>query len=405
MPAVQWLSTIKSLKNTSHDEIEALGLANYLFKFEPNAKVLKADLIALIHEQLQETLKFELVTCKLTRYRPEFKLDRFDKELLPKKVRKLLDQTVVIDCFKFSSFNYRIIKYRFDGGVFGSIDSCILLDNKWEQLRPKRSYTMLEAIDMAYVAISQRFKTYVSYGDENIYERYSTLGSAGRYQEWLLCLPNWDDVFERSHFDLRNVMLHLRTKDWHDDQGELLLVDEVQSDWHAQGRNYGYYHCSEEPNDNQVPWVPFAKEWALLGVRVALAIAVRKGFNRIAFVDSKVQAERYGNLLDGFVQLYDQQIPDYLSKLAKQFACSFSQTNIMVSKPRHHLRFSEQRMWSLQDANSNENTHFVFNFPVAMFYLKKTGSKIKRELKVFEITPALREKIHQNGLPMFGQFI
>lgn len=131
MPAAQWLGTINALKNTPQDEIEALGLADYLSELDPNTKVLKADLLALVRDQLEQTLKLELVTCRLSRYRPEFKIDRFDKELLPKKVRKLLAHTMVLDCFKFSSFNYRIIKYRFDGGVFGSIDSCILLDNKW----------------------------------------------------------------------------------------------------------------------------------------------------------------------------------------------------------------------------------------------------------------------------------
>lgn len=405
MPAGQWLGTLKALKNTPQDEIEALDLMD-LGSLEPAIKVPKSDLCSLVEQQLDD-LKLELLTRKLSRFRPEFRVVRFDKELLPKKVRKLLVQTMVLDCFKFASFNYRIIKYRFDGGVFGSIDTCIVLDNKWEPLRPKRSYTMLEAVDMAYVAITQRFKAFVSSGDETIFERYSTLGECNRYQEWLLRLPNWNlfHKFEGGHFDLNNVLLHLRTTHWCDEQGgDLLLVDEVQSDWHARGREYGYYRIGDEYEDGQVPWVPFAKEWALLGVRVAITIAVQKGFKRIAFVNSKAQAERYGALLDGFVQLYDQQIPDYLNKLAKQFACDFTETNILVSKPRHNVRYSEQRMWELQSREQTENPHFVYNYPVAMFYLKKAGIKVKRELNVFEISPALRESIKQHGLPMFGNF-
>lgn len=405
MPAAQWLGTINALKNTPQDEIESLGLAAVLGEVMPDAKVTKSDLCALVVKQLEAPLRLEMLTRKLTRYRPEFRLVRFDKELLPKKVRKLLVQTVVIDCFKFASFNYRIIKYRFDGGMFGSIDTCIVLDNKWEPLRPKRSYTMLEAVDIAYVAITQRFKRFVSLGDETLYERYSTLGAGGRYQEWLLRLPHWPESFEGGHFDLNNVLLHLRTTHWRDEQGcDFLLVDEVQSDWHASGREFGYDRIGHDDSEGVVPWVAFSKEWALLGVRVAIAIAVQKGFNRLAFVSSKVQAERYGELMDGFVQLYDQQIPDYLNKLAKQFACDFMQTSIMVSKPRHHIRYSEQRMWALQSPEQSENTHFVYNFPVAMFYLKKTGNKIKRELKVFEISDVLRKSIKQHGLPLWGSF-
>lgn len=405
MPAVQWLGTLKALKNTPQDEIESLGLVDALGEVLADKKVFKTELCAHVENQLEAPLKLELLTRKLSRYRPEFRLVRFDKELLPKKVRKLLVHTMVLDCFKFASFNYRIIKYRFDGGMFGSIDTCIVLDNKWEPMRPKRSYTMLEAVDIAYVAITQRFKRFVSLGDETMYERYSTLGAGSRYQEWLLSLPYWPEAFEAGHFDLNNVLLHLRTTHWRDENGvELLLVDEVQSDWHARGREYGYYRSIKEAEGDQVPWVPFAKEWALLGVRVAIAIAVQKGFDRIAFVNSKAQAERYGALLDGFVQLYDQQIPDYLNKLAKQFSCCFTQTNILVSKARHNIRFSDQRMWEVQSRDTRDRPHFVYNFPVAMFYLKKTGNKIKRELKVFEISDELRNSIKQHGLPMFGNF-
>lgn len=408
MPASQWLNTINALKGVSQDEVDSLGLTDYLANIEPNNKVLKTELCALVDEQLANPLKLMLLTRKLSRYRPEFRIDRFSQELLPKKVRKLLVHTMVLDCFKFSSFNYRIIKYRFDGGWFGSIDTCIVLDNKWEPLRPKRSYTMLEAVDMVYVAITNKFKTFVSVGDETSYERYSTLGERSRYQEWLLCLPYWSHAFVRGHFDLNNVLLHLRTSQWCDEAGEqLLLVDEVQSDWHARGREYGYYALGKGDDDEsgeKVPQVAFAKEWALLGVRVAIAIAIQKGLNRLAFVSSQAQTERYGQLLEGFVQLYDQQIPEYLDKLAKQHGCKISSANIMVSKPRHHIQYNSHRTWSIEPNSDSENIHYVLNYPVAMLYLKKMGIKEKRALKVLEISHLMRTSINQYGLPMYGNF-
>lgn len=180
MPAAQWLGTIKALKNTPQDEVYSLGLADYLNSIEGNTKVLKSGLCAMVSEQLAGSLRLELLTRKLSRFRPDFKVERFDQELLPKKVRKLLINTMVLDCFKFSSFNYRIIKYRFDGGWFGSIDTCIVFDNKWEQLRPKRCYTMLEAVDIIYSAISEKFKSFISVGDETSFERYSTLGKSSQ---------------------------------------------------------------------------------------------------------------------------------------------------------------------------------------------------------------------------------
>jgi len=404
-PAQQWLKTMSALKGVSQDEIESLGFADYLEGGYIDGKVLKADLCALVEEQLAYPLKLELLTRKLSRYRPEFRIDRFSQELLPQKVCKLLENTTILDCFKFSSFNYRIIKYRFDGGWFGSIDTCIVLDNKWESLRPKRSYTMLEAVDMVYLAVTSKFRKFVSTGDETSYERYATLGEGSRYQEWLLRLSYWPAAFEQGHFDLNNVLLHLRTTQLHDEAGEqLFLVDEVQSDWHARGREYGYHSIDDDAEDESVPQVAFAKEWALLGVRVAIAIAVQKGLDRLAFVTSEAHAERYGQLMDGFVQLYDKQIPGYLKKLAKQFSCGFSEAHIMVSKPRHHIRYNAQSNWSIEPRNQADRTHYVLNYPVAMLYLKKTGIKQKRKLRVFEISPALRDTIKQHGLPMWGSF-
>ena len=52
---------------------------------------------------------------------------------------------------------------------------------------------------------------------------------------------------ESHHSDIPDVMLHIRTTDRIDDQGRrVLFVDEIQSDWHQQGRQAGYKQSPEE---------------------------------------------------------------------------------------------------------------------------------------------------------------
>ena len=52
---------------------------------------------------------------------------------------------------------------------------------------------------------------------------------------------------ESHHGSIPDVMLHIRTTDRIDDQGRrVLFVDEIQSDWHQQGRQAGYKQSPEE---------------------------------------------------------------------------------------------------------------------------------------------------------------
>jgi len=46
--------------------------------------------------------------------------------------------------------------------------------------------------------------------------------------------------FESSHFDQPNILAHMRVSDFEQDGKKIMLVDEVQSDWHQEGRKRGY---------------------------------------------------------------------------------------------------------------------------------------------------------------------
>lgn len=49
------------------------------------------------------------------------------------------------------------------------------------------------------------------------------------------------DVYKSSHWDEQNVVAHARFDTRYDDQGrKILFIDEIQSDWHQAGRDYGY---------------------------------------------------------------------------------------------------------------------------------------------------------------------
>lgn len=144
--------------------------------------------------------------------------------------------------------------------------------------------------------------------------------------------------FRSSHFDQANIIAHIRLKDRTLPDGTRALhVEEIQSDWHEQGRRYGYdgdgklppgWQIRDVPNDvasafaltdadgghrgtfltrdgamaeaqrvrrTPAPDGPYKKteEWAGLVLRHVIDEAVRGGYDRVIWTPGKLQADRY----------------------------------------------------------------------------------------------------------------
>lgn len=404
-PAQQWLSTIQSAKGIREDEIHSSGLVNFLIDLESIQKVNKSELLDIAQKGLSDC-SITIRTERTTTYVPALQSAAFTSDIIPKKVLDSFADAEIVSCHKLASFNYKIVRLKFTN-MFGSGESWVVFDQHWHRFKPYRNYTTaVDAVDFLYSVAKDKFSNYSSNSPRNYYERYSLLGKNNSYKEWLVCLPYWQDGFEQLHFDLMNVILHLRTSEWKDtDNQPLLLIDEIQSDWHAAGRERGYYEIGEDTdpyNPDAVPDVPFKKEWYELGVKLAIWIALQSGHNRVAFTTGNVHKVRYGQNLDGFHLLYDQLIPKTLAKLADKFNCSLDLANIEVSKPTDTIRFKNGTGWELRKQGKNDDVQIIRNQVVAMRYLKGRGQKQQEEVRVFEVSPELTELVKSKGLPLFG---
>lgn len=146
------------------------------------------------------------------------------------------------------------------------------------------------------------------------------------------------DGFNSSHFEPPNILAHLRKKERELPNGEKVLhIEELQSDWHQQGRSQGYetpdaieqraslaeqrdqlneaYLAARSRGDGMeasrlagqldalqtqrtapgVPNAPFKKteEWQLLGLKHAIHDAVHGGYDRVAWTPGDLQNDRY----------------------------------------------------------------------------------------------------------------
>jgi len=85
------------------------------------------------------------------------------------------------------------------------------------------------------------------YSDEPTKYREYTLPGGRNYREILLQMPHDAQRAKEfadpasSHWDVPNVLAHVRAKDRTGPNGEKLLhIEEIQSDWHQKGREHGY---------------------------------------------------------------------------------------------------------------------------------------------------------------------
>lgn len=139
--------------------------------------------------------------------------------------------------------------------------------------------------------------------------------------------------YKSSHWDEPNVLAHVRLNDRTDADGKkVLFVEEIQSDWHQEGRKRGYkskdlplgFRIVEQKNGTwvvyneensivvapqrgtkqevidryyagtrAVPAAPFSKTWHELAFKRILREAAEKGYDKVAWTTGEQQAERY----------------------------------------------------------------------------------------------------------------
>jgi len=165
-----------------------------------------------------------------------------------------------------------------------------------------------------------------------------------------LPIPKQTENYQSSHFDQPNILAHMRVNDRIDADGKkMLLVEEIQSDWHQAGREKGYktdvegkltkineqrqilldkqaqYEKLAEPYTSQnkdapsdviqgwtdateqlralqtqqnklgqgVPDAPFKDTWYQLALKRLTKYAADNGYERIGLTTGKQQAERF----------------------------------------------------------------------------------------------------------------
>ncbi|PKN36610.1 MAG: hypothetical protein CVU62_13915 [Deltaproteobacteria bacterium HGW-Deltaproteobacteria-2] len=159
------------------------------------------------------------------------------------------------------------------------------------------------------------------------------------------------DAYKSPHWEEPNVLAHIRMNDRVDAEGnKVLFLEEVQSDWHQEGRKKGYgidtskWKATINPSfqgewavvnehldrigyaplsaaktsqeaiqyvaKNQVtgiPTAPFSKTWPELVMKRMLRYAAENGYDKLAWTTGEQQAERYDLSREVFLINYSKE--------------------------------------------------------------------------------------------------
>ena len=391
--ARQWSATIQNAKGIRQEEIDQSSVGELLIQFADNHKFSKKVLLSHIEINLRTCMPI-LGSERARKYNPTLYYKSIPIETLPLRVIKILSGQKVVHAYVMPNTHYRMIQVRFSS-LFDNMDRWLIFDSKWKLIRSADASGLykssLEAIDAMHSAVAKHFDGFVSNTAHNAFEQYSLLGGR-KYREWFLCINNWRDNYEENHFNIRNLLLHLRTSEWIGEDGvKLLLVDEMQSDWHA-----------HKKVEEDVPDAPFEKDWYELAIKVACTIAVQSEITRIAFTSGEHHTKRYGHDYEGLEILYDQMIPKALNKLKQKYGGSIGWAAITVKTPTANLIRDRNQGWAIENKADKAITKGIKNQSVALSYLKAMSDKKKEDVRVLEISPLLIQAVQSRGLPLFG---
>ena len=165
-------------------------------------------------------------------------------------------------------------------------------------------------------------------------QRERTKAEENRFKDLSVRLEASNNNYKSTHFDESNILAHVRFNERIDSEGkQVLFIEEVQSDWHQNGREKGYkkersirsmlskkYDLPKDTldwnmiilteagatnreaeswakevdiNAASVPNAPFKTTWPLLAMKRMIRYAADNGFDKIAWTTGEMQSDRY----------------------------------------------------------------------------------------------------------------
>lgn len=424
----QWLGVVRNLQNkgVSAAEIEWSEIESFL-ELHPRPTLHIDELLAFLADappcelvlQRQITNEFEPVVRYIKK--------AFPAKPPPESIRHGHREFRILN-FEDRSFGLCIwIHVQVEPDIFGRHRYWSLTVSHGRKHLPsfkndKEFSTAQEAMAygrMLVKAMAHRFVAKGFVGPEkslNHFSRYA-LPSGNQYTEWLITAPNLTDAYWGEHFDIRNLIAHVRTSERTTPEGtRLLVLEEIQSDWNQALRQEMLDEKERRLfDDNYVPDVvgsadmlpvnPYLHHWLDAALRMMLLLAAHQGFAAIAWLPGQLHAERFHRAnAKGLKGFYDQIVPTAVEKLAKSWGAKLCEAQFTTLSRRFGVRQLKQGpQWRVINLESSHVLDEVFSDQdKAEDFRRAQETSVLETVTCLSLSPEMRADIRENGLPYLG---
>lgn len=218
------------------------------------------------------------------------------------------------------------------------------------------------------------------------------------YREWLITLPYFPVSYLSGHFEVRNVLAHIRIDLREGAEGErVLMLHEVQSDW-AQRARRAMSTGDRDHDDEQPP--PFMKEWPALVMKLVLLHAAHLTLDAVAWTRGAHQVARYKGLgAAGLTELYDCTLPREVNRVIKPLGGECGTLGVYVPTNFNIMQTEEgYEVYSPDD----EHLGTALTLEDARQFIPDQGHELLTDVHGVRLPDLLRQAILANGFSAWG---
>lgn len=426
----QWIGTIRNLqsKGVSPVEIEWSNIIPVLEEHHAPMLSLQELLASLAHKPPCELVLQRHITDE---YVPRV---RYEKQPRPTNIQP--------NWFRKGRREARLLHYRdrtfglcvwlhteYQPGLFGRHSYWSLSvprgRNKLAAEPVRRDFaTPQEAMvyGRALVArMARRLATAGFVGQTKSVNKFAEFALPGgeQYTEWLITAPNLSDHYWGPHFDLPNIVAHVRTtKRKTADGNNLLVLEEIQSDWNQELREAIQAARERDPSSDgdtdliewdddmdPPPFNPYRNHWLEAALRMMMLLAANHGFAGIGWLPGKLHAERFpwANA-DGLKTFYDRIVPTAVEKLAKSWSAKLDTAQFpTLSRNFRARKIADAEKWCVFNRASGQIIGEQFdNQYQAEKYRRSKEVAVLESVTALFLSDEMRADIWKNGLPYLG---
>ncbi len=402
-PAGQWKRTLLNMRREGirREELDWSGLPEFLTqngdrKIITKEALLEAFKLSRITPQLSNELECD-TGCRLPFDEVAQRIPGYQLQMAGYPVA---EEDIGVVRFRNTEYSYRVGVVRLRGrSLNGEAERWFVLGPYGRVITARgsrtpfftSSHTALQAAD-EHARESHRARPRLNYS--TTYE-YMSLQGGEEYREWLVTLPDYHRSHFTAHYQERNVLLHIRTKIRQTEQGErVLFIEELQSDWQQSVARYGLH--------SGIPPAPFRKEWASLALKLMLIHAAKLDLDGIAWTDAEVHQLRYDREMGPLQQLYDHEVPQLLTRIARPWKLQVESGDFRTRSPwLHAARCNE--CWKVEGGHGSFATRPRYDKQQALAVIERHSKALTMSLPMMRLPAEMKQQILQHGLPLFGE--